>query len=257
MARARGRDPDRVRPGRPGATGVADLGRSEDAEPVFRRALAITDKNLGPSHPDVLAARQNLAALQQVSGDPSSNNALATERARLATELDGGLALELRRAVAAVAEALERELVSVLDISRGPFADVIELGCGTHVAIPVLVDLRLQLLERRLDNVIFRLGVAPSRSAARQLVNHGHFEVNGKKVDIPSYQVRVGDVVSIKERSKETFAVQHAIDTIDRSSPEWLDVNTDKRAATVTLIPSREQIDTEIKEQLIVELYSK
>jgi small subunit ribosomal protein S4 len=64
-------------------------------------------------------------------------------------------------------------------------------------------------------------------------------------------------VVSIKERSKETFAVQHAIDTIDRSSPEWLEVNTDKRAATVTLMPSREQIDTDIKEQLIVELYSK
>jgi small subunit ribosomal protein S4 len=115
----------------------------------------------------------------------------------------------------------------------------------------------LQILESRLDNVVYRAGFARTRPQARQLVNHGHFRVNGKKVDIPSYQVRIGDVVTIKERSKETFAVQQAIDTIDRSAPEWLDVNVDKREATVSLIPSREQIDTEIKEQLIVELYSK
>jgi small subunit ribosomal protein S4 len=115
----------------------------------------------------------------------------------------------------------------------------------------------LQILESRLDNVVYRAGFARTRPQARQLVNHGHFLVNGKKVDIPSYQVRVGDVVTIKERSKETFAVQHAIDTIDRSAPEWLDVNVDKREAAVTVMPSREQIDTEIREQLIVELYSK
>ena len=115
----------------------------------------------------------------------------------------------------------------------------------------------LQILEARLDNVVYRSGLARTRPQARQLVNHGHFLVNGKKVDIPSYQVRVGDVVSIKERSKDTFSVQHAIDTIDRSAPEWLDVEVEKRVATVTLVPSREQIDTEIKEQLIVELYSK
>jgi len=115
----------------------------------------------------------------------------------------------------------------------------------------------LQILESRLDNVVYRAGFARTRPQARQLVNHGHFLVNGKKVDIPSYQVRVGDVVAIKERSKETFAVQHAIDTIDRSAPEWLDVNADKREVAITVIPSREQIDTEIREQLIVELYSK
>lgn len=115
----------------------------------------------------------------------------------------------------------------------------------------------LQILESRLDNVVYRSGFARTRPQARQLVNHGHFQVNGKKVDIPSYQVRQGDVVTIKERSKDTFAVQHALDTTDRSTPEWLDVEVDKRAATVSLVPSREQIDTEIKEQLIVELYSK
>jgi small subunit ribosomal protein S4 len=115
----------------------------------------------------------------------------------------------------------------------------------------------LQILESRLDNVVYRAGFARTRPQARQLVNHGHFRVNGKKVDIPSYQVRVGDVVSIKERSKDAFAVQQAIDTIDRSAPEWLDVDVEERKATVTVVPSREQIDTEIKEQLIVELYSK
>lgn len=115
----------------------------------------------------------------------------------------------------------------------------------------------LQILESRLDNVVYRAGFARTRPQARQLVNHGHFRVNGNKVDVPSYQVRAGDIVTIKERSKETFAVQQAIDTIDRSAPEWLDVDVDKRSATVTVIPSREQIDTEINEQLVVELYSK
>jgi small subunit ribosomal protein S4 len=115
----------------------------------------------------------------------------------------------------------------------------------------------LQILESRLDNVVYRAGFARTRPQARQLVNHGHFRVNDKKVDIPSYQVRVGDVLSIKERSKDAFAVQQAIDTIDRSAPEWLDVDVEERKATVTVVPSREQIDTEIKEQLIVELYSK
>jgi small subunit ribosomal protein S4 len=119
---------------------------------------------------------------------------------------------------------------------------------GTHL---------LQMLECRLDNVVYRAGFARTRPQARQLVNHGHFRVNGKKVDIPSYQVRAGDVVALKERSKDTFAVQQAIDTIDRSAPEWLDIDIDRRSATVTVVPSREQIDTEIKEQLVVELYSK
>lgn len=115
----------------------------------------------------------------------------------------------------------------------------------------------LQLLECRLDNVVYRAGFARTRPQARQLVNHGHFQVNGKKVDIPSYQVRVGDVVALKGRSVDAFPVQQAIDTIDRTKPEWLDVDVDKRSVAVTLLPSREQIDTEIKEQLIVELYSK
>ncbi|MDJ0791850.1 MAG: 30S ribosomal protein S4 [Acidimicrobiia bacterium] len=115
----------------------------------------------------------------------------------------------------------------------------------------------LVILESRLDNVVYRAGLASTRPQARQLVNHGHFLVNGKKVDIPSYEVRAGDVVTVKERSSEILPIQHAIDTVGRTVPEWLDVQPDKRIITVTQLPSREQIDTDIKEQLIIELYSK
>jgi small subunit ribosomal protein S4 len=115
----------------------------------------------------------------------------------------------------------------------------------------------LVILETRLDNVVYRAGLASTRPQARQLVNHGHFMVNGKKVDIPSYEVRPGEVVSVKERSLEILPIQHAIDTVGRSVPDWLDVDTSDRKITIDTLPSREQIDTEIKEQLIVELYSK
>jgi small subunit ribosomal protein S4 len=115
----------------------------------------------------------------------------------------------------------------------------------------------LVILETRLDNVVYRAGFASTRPQARQLVNHAHFLVNDRKVDIPSYEVRPGDVVTIKERSKEILPIQHAIDTVGRSVPEWIVVNTNDRTITLDALPSREQIDTEIKEQLIVELYSK
>ncbi|MGI9586403.1 MAG: 30S ribosomal protein S4 [Acidimicrobiia bacterium] len=115
----------------------------------------------------------------------------------------------------------------------------------------------LVILETRLDNVVYRSGLASTRPQARQLVNHGHFMVDGKKVDIPSYEVRPGEVVSVKERSLEILPIQHAIDTVGRSVPDWMAVDNDDRKITIDTLPSREQIDTEIKEQLIVELYSK
>lgn len=118
-------------------------------------------------------------------------------------------------------------------------------------------DYLLQILESRLDNVVWRAGLAATRAQARQLVNHGHMLVNGKKVDIPSYQVRAGDVVSLKEASRDLILVQHAIDTMGRVVPEWIDVDTGERRITVRDLPSRDQIDTAIQEQLIVELYSK
>ena len=118
-------------------------------------------------------------------------------------------------------------------------------------------DNLLQLLEQRLDNVVWRSGLAATRPQARQLVNHGHFRVNDKKVDIPSYQVKQGDVVTIKSRSTDLIVIQHSVDTQDRVVPGWLEVNTDERQISVSAHPRRDQIDTDINEQLIVELYSK
>lgn len=118
-------------------------------------------------------------------------------------------------------------------------------------------DHLLQLLEQRLDNIVWRAGFAATRPQARQLVNHGHFLVNGRKVDIPSYQVRPGDVITVKERSHDLLVIQHSIDTRDRVVPEWLSVNDDQRRIEVLAHPRRDQIDTDINEQLIVELYSK
>ncbi|MCL1602108.1 MAG: 30S ribosomal protein S4 [Actinomycetia bacterium] len=115
----------------------------------------------------------------------------------------------------------------------------------------------LVILETRLDNVVYRSGLASTRPQARQLVNHGHFLVNDKKVDIPSYQVVAGDVVTVKERSTDILPIQHAVDTVGRTVPEWIKVTPDDRTITIDSLPSREQIDTDIKEQLIVELYSK
>ena len=118
-------------------------------------------------------------------------------------------------------------------------------------------DTLLQLLEQRLDNVVWRSGLAATRPQARQMVNHGHFQVNGKKVDIPSFQVRPGDIVTVKPRSKDLIMIQHAIDTQGRPVEDWLSVDVDARQITVNSHPRRDQIDTDINEQLIVELYSK
>ncbi|NIA25618.1 MAG: 30S ribosomal protein S4 [Gammaproteobacteria bacterium] len=115
----------------------------------------------------------------------------------------------------------------------------------------------LRILESRLDNVVYRAGFAQTRPQARQLVNHGHFEVNGKKVDIPSYQVRAGDVVKLRERSRNLIIVEHSLETVTHSLPEWLEINADERTIVVQDVPNRAQIDTQIREQLIVELYSR
>jgi len=116
----------------------------------------------------------------------------------------------------------------------------------------------LRILESRLDNVVYRSRFAESRSQARQLVSHGHFRVNGRRVTVPSYRVRPGDVVTLKDRSKNMLVVQHAIDTAGtRAEVEWLEVDADSRKITINDLPSRAQIDTQVQETLIVELYSK
>ena len=116
----------------------------------------------------------------------------------------------------------------------------------------------LQILESRLDNVVYRAGFAKSRDMARQLVSHGHFRVNGKKVDIPSYRVTESDIVEVRPASLEMtpFVVARA-ETGERQVPAWLEVIPDKMRVLVHTLPARTQIDTQVQEQLIVELYSK
>ncbi len=115
----------------------------------------------------------------------------------------------------------------------------------------------LRLLELRLDNVAFRAGWAQSRSQARQLVRHGHVLVNGKRVDIPSYRLRKGDVVALREKARQLIVVRQNIDTIDRALPAWLERGDEGHEARVRDLPLRDQIDVPVRESLIVELYSK
>jgi small subunit ribosomal protein S4 len=119
-------------------------------------------------------------------------------------------------------------------------------------------ELLLQMLELRLDNVIYRLGLATSRPQARQLVRHGHFTVNGRKVDIPSFAVRMGDSIQVRSSSAQNATIQHAIEEVKgRGIPEWLLFDAEKLTGRVSSLPTREQINLPVQEQLIVELYSK
>jgi small subunit ribosomal protein S4 len=115
----------------------------------------------------------------------------------------------------------------------------------------------LRMLEQRLDNVAYRAGWGASRSQARQLVRHGHVQVNGKRVNIPSYQVRQGDVVALAERSRQLIIIRHNVDTLDRQVPPWLEAEDGGLRVTVRSLPLREHIDVPVREQLIIELYSK
>jgi len=116
----------------------------------------------------------------------------------------------------------------------------------------------LFLLERRLDNTAYRAGFSTSRRQARQLVNHGHVLVNGRKVDVPSYQVKPGEVISVKEASRKNPHVEGAWQTAaGRGRPAWISAGGAEMSATVTALPTREDVDRSINEQLIVELYSK
>ena len=116
----------------------------------------------------------------------------------------------------------------------------------------------LSVLESRLDNVVYRLGWASSRAEARQLVVHGHFNVNGKRVDIPSYLTRVGEVISIRENSRQSAKIKAVVEeNAARPCPKWLEVNRENLEGKIVAVPTREDIDLEVDETLIVELYSK
>ena len=116
----------------------------------------------------------------------------------------------------------------------------------------------LRICESRLDNVVYLLGWANSRAEARQLVTHGHFKVNGKKVNVPSYLLKAGDEVAIKDKSKESTKIQATLEAnASRPVPQWLDLNAEAQTAKVLALPTREQIMVPVEEHLIVELYSK
>ena len=116
----------------------------------------------------------------------------------------------------------------------------------------------LTILESRLDNVVYRLGFAKSRAEARQQVRHGHIHVNGRRVDIPSFRVRPGDLISVAPKAKEMLVIKSALISNERVQvPAWLEVDIEKLQGSVLSLPTRDQIDLDINEQLIVELYSK
>ena len=115
----------------------------------------------------------------------------------------------------------------------------------------------LRMLEQRIDNVVYRAGWAASRAQARQFVRHGHVNLNGRRVTIPSYQVRKDDEVAVREKSRNMIVVRHNVDTIDRRVPPWLEKSGEGLVATVRDLPLREHIDVPVRESLIVELYSK
>ena len=119
-------------------------------------------------------------------------------------------------------------------------------------------EVLLQILESRLDNVVYRAGFGTSRAQARQLVNHGHFDVNGVKTDIASYLVKAGDVITVRENKKDNKTIKENMEVnSSRPIPEWLELNSEKLEAKVVRLASREDVDLPVEEHLIVELYSK
>jgi small subunit ribosomal protein S4 len=119
-------------------------------------------------------------------------------------------------------------------------------------------EVLLQLLETRLDNIVYRMGFAPNRRYARQLVNHGHFRVNGRKVNIPSYNLRPGDIVEVKESSRDMGIIKDSLSKIEqRGMLSWIEVDFKNFKGKIVQIPTREEIPLPAQEQLIVELYSK
>jgi small subunit ribosomal protein S4 len=148
----------------------------------------------------------------------------------------------------------KQKMRSYYGVAEKAFRKYVEAAShSTGIAGEVL----LQLLERRLDNVVFRAGFASSRPEARQVVGHGHIVVNGRAVDIPSYRLRAGDVVSVRERSKGIKPVTQALGARGGAGLGWLQVDAEARAATVVALPTRDQIDVDVQEQQVMEFYSR
>lgn len=148
----------------------------------------------------------------------------------------------------------KQKMRQVYRVLEGPFRSYVDEAQRRR---GVTGDNLLQLLEMRLDNTVFRLGFATSRAQARQLVNHGHFTVNGRSVDIPSYQVRPGDVIQVAEGSRRSTVIQDAMAGAGHRVPTWLSLDANQFTGKVLSAPRREEVDTQVKEQIIIEFYSR
>jgi small subunit ribosomal protein S4 len=149
----------------------------------------------------------------------------------------------------------KQKLRRIYGVLEGQFRRYFELADRTR---GVTGETLLQLLERRLDNVVYRLGFSTSRAEARQLVRHGHFRVNGRKVNVPSYSVRAADVITVRERSRSIARIQESLELAQRRGvPEWLEVQPETFTGTVKALPVRGDLTMPINEKLVVELYSK
>jgi small subunit ribosomal protein S4 len=157
---------------------------------------------------------------------------------------DYGLQLREKQKLRKIYGVVERQF-------RGYFQDAERLPGVTGENL-------LQLLERRLDNVVYRLGFAGSRSQARQLVSHGHFRVNGRTVNVPSYRVKPGDAIEVRDGSRQVEPIQVSLSAVSsRRMPEWLELDVENLRGRIVSLPRREDIDVEAQEQLVVEYYSR
>ena len=190
-----------------------------------------------------------LKRCRQLGIDPvvlgySSNKTSKREPARRRKESEYALQLREKQKVKFIYGVLEKQF-------RGYYkkAKSMEGVTGENL---------MRILESRLDNVVFRLGFARTRKEARQLVSHGHIQVNGRRVDIPSFRVKAGDLVAVAPKSKDLLVISSALVSNARFQvPAWLEVDIEKLQGSVLALPQRDQIDLDIREQLIVELYSK
>jgi small subunit ribosomal protein S4 len=148
----------------------------------------------------------------------------------------------------------KQKMRQVYRVLEGPFRGYVDEASRRR---GVTGENLLQLLEMRLDNTVFRLGFANSRAQARQLVNHGHFLVNGRPVDIPSYQVRPGYVVSVAEGSRRIPVIQEALAGVGNRTPAWLSLDANQFTGKVLSAPRRDEVDTQVSEQIIIEFYSR
>ena len=190
-----------------------------------------------------------LKRCRQLGLDPvvlgySSNKTSKREPKRRRKESEYGLQLREKQKVKFIYGVLEKQF-------RGYYKKA--------KAMPGITgDNLMRILESRLDSVVFRLGFAKTRKEARQVVTHGHIQVNGKRVDVPSYRVKAGDLVSVAPKAKDLLVIKSALISNEGVEvPGWLEVDIEKLQGSVLALPTRDQIDLDIKEQLIVELYSK